>query len=105
MPCNSRYTVSMSEILHANIFFIIASIGTVIFIILVSVALYQVVKILRSVRNIVERVDEGSETIAEDVAQLRSYVVSGSLFSQIVGFFMGNKAGRSRSRARKTDEE
>lgn len=87
----------MSEVLHANIFFIIASIGTVVFILLVSVALYQVVKILRSVRSIVERVESGSETIAEDVSQLRSYVVSGSLFSQLIGLFMG-KAKRARSK-------
>ena len=94
----------MSEVLHANIFFVIASIGTVVFIFLVSVALYQIIKILRSVRSIVERVDEGSETIAEDVAQLRSYVVSGSLFSQIVQFVMGSKVTRSRAtRGRKTD--
>ena len=93
----------MSEVLHANIFFIIASIGTIVFMLLVSVALYQIIKILRSVRNIVERVDEGSENIAEDVAQLRSYVVSGSLFSQIIKFFMGSKVARSRKR--KTDNE
>jgi len=92
----------MSEVLHANIFFFIASLGVIVFTVLVSIALYHIVKILRSVRNIVERVDAGSENIAEDVAQLRSYVVSGSLFSQIIGFFMG-KTGRSRSR--KADKE
>jgi len=92
----------MSEVLHANVFFIIASVGTVVFIIMVSVALYQVVKILRSVRSIVERVEVGSETILEDVSQLRSYVISGSLFSQLIGLFMG-KATRARSK--KADNE
>lgn len=93
----------MSEVLQANIFFIIASIGTVVFIILVSIALYQVIRILRSVRQIVDRVEEGSETLADDVSQLRSYVVSGSMFSQIIGLFMGNQAKRGRSR--KADNE
>lgn len=93
----------MSEVLHANIFFVIASVGVIVFTILVSLALYQVVKILRSVRKILERIDEGSENLADDVAQLRSYVVSGSLFSQIVGFFMGTRAARSRKR--KADNE
>ncbi len=78
----------MTEILHANIFFIIASIGVILFTTLVCIAIYQIVKILRSVRTIVERVEEGSETLAEDVSQLRNYVVSGSLFSQIINFFM-----------------
>ncbi len=92
----------MSEVLHANIFFIIASVGTVVFILMVSIALYQVVKILRSVRSIVQRVEEGSESIAEDVSSLRSYVISGSLFSQLIGLFMG-KATRARSK--KADNE
>ena len=95
----------MTEVLQANIFFIVASVGTVIFILLVSVALYQVVRILRSVRQIVDRVEEGSETLAEDVSQLRNYVVSGSLFSQIIGLFMGTKGSRSRSRRQKADKE
>ena len=101
----ARYTTHMTEVLHANIFFFIASVGVILFTLLVCVALYHVVKILRSIRRIVERVEEGSETIAEDVAQLRSYVVSGSLFSQIISFFMGTKATRSRSRSRKADNE
>lgn len=92
----------MTEVLHANIFFFIASVGVIIFVILVSIALYQVVKILKAVRRIVDRVEEGSETIAEDVSQLRSYVVSGSLFSQIIGFFMGTQASR---RKKKRDTE
>ena len=89
----------MTEVLHANIFFFIASVGVILFIVLVAAAFYQVVKILKSVRNIVERVEEGSETIAEDVSQLRSYVISGSLMSQIIGLFMGSKSRRSRKRS------
>lgn len=95
----------MSEVLHANIFFFIASVGVVIFILLVSLVLYHAIKILRAVRNIVERVEVGSETIAEDVAQLRTYVVSGGLISQIIGLFMGSKASRSRSRSKKADKD
>ena len=91
----------MTEVLQADIFFVIASIGTIIFIVLVGVALYQVIRILRSVRQIVDRVEAGSETLAEDVSQLRSYVVSGSMFSQIIGLFTGVKP--SRSRRKKTD--
>ena len=94
-----RYTIGMTEVLHANIFFFIASVGVILFIVLVAAAFYQVVKILKSVRNIVERVEEGSETIAEDVSQLRSYVISGSLMSQIIGLFMGSKSRRSRKRS------
>jgi len=99
----SRYTICMTEVLHANIFFIIASIGVIVFTTLVAIAIYQIVRILKSVRNIVERVEEGSETIAEDVSQLRSYVIGGSFLSQIISVFMGTKSRRSRKRT--TDNE
>lgn len=88
----------MSEILQANIFFIITSIAVLVFTLFVCIILYQVIKILQSIRKIVSRVEEGSELIAEDVSQLRAYVVEGSLVSQIMGFFLGKapKAFRKR---------
>lgn len=95
----------MTEILHANIFFFIASIGVIVFTMLTALALYQFLKILVAIRKIVERIEEGSETLVEDVAQLRSYVVGGGLFSQIIGLFMKTKATRSQAKSRKADKE
>ena len=95
----------MTEVLQANIFFFIASVGVILFTLLVCVALYQVVKILRSIRRIVERVEEGSETIAEDVSQLRSFVLEGSLFSQVISFFMGAKSASPKRKRKKTNKE
>lgn len=89
----------MTEILHANIFFFITSIAVVLFTLLLCFAVYQVIKILKAIRRIVERIDEGSEMIAEDVDTFRSYVMEGSLVSQLVSFFMG---GRAAARPRKT---
>lgn len=89
----------MSEILQANIFFFITSVAVLIFTVFVCVILFHVIKILRSIRRIIERIDEGSELIAEDVSQLRAYVVEGSLVSQIMGFFMG-KAKPSRRKSK-----
>lgn len=83
------YTDVMSEILQANIFFIITSVAVVVFTLFVCVILFHVIKILKSIRKIVNRVEEGSEVIAEDVSQLRSYVMDGSLISQIMSFFVG----------------
>ena len=61
----------MNEVLHANIFFLIASIATVVFCILISIILYHVLKIIKSLRSIIERIEAGSERIAEDVANVR----------------------------------
>ena len=90
-----RYTVQMSEILQANIFFGITSVAVVVFTLFVCIILYQIIKILRSIRKIVDRVEEGSEVIAEDVSQLRAYVVEGSLVSQIMSFVFGAGARRA----------
>jgi hypothetical protein len=79
----------MNEILQINIFFIITSIGVVALTLMVCVILYHIIKLLRSIRSIVERVEEGSDVIAEDVAQLRAYVLQGSLVSQIMSFRQG----------------
>lgn len=88
----------MNEILHANIFFVIASVGVVLFTVLVSLVLYQVLKITKSVRRIIERVEAGSETVAADVAQFREAVVSGAP-ARIIKFFVG------RSTRRRDDDE
>jgi succinate dehydrogenase/fumarate reductase cytochrome b subunit len=85
----------MSEILQANIFFVITSIAVLVFTLFVCVILYHVIKILRSIRTIVTRFEEGSELIAEDMSQLRAYVIEGSLVSQIMSFFLGKKARKA----------
>lgn len=88
----------MGEVLQANIFFFITSIAVVVCTALVVVVLYHLIKIVASIRRIVDRIDAGSEMIAEDVDQLRSYVLEGSLFSQLIGFFMGQNLRRRRTR-------
>lgn len=95
----------MNEILHANIFFIIASVATVCFCILVSIALYHVIKILQLVRAVLERIEAGSEVLAEDLAQVRSFFAEGGFFSRFFsGFMPGNKERKSR-RKRKVDAD
>ncbi len=94
----------MTEVLQANVFFFITAAAVVIFTIFVCVAMFYVIKILGAVRNIIERIDEGSETIAEDIKQLRSYIAEGSLISQVVGLFIKSRRnGRSR-KTRETEE-
>ena len=95
----------MNEILQTNIFFIITSVGVIVLTCMVCVILYHIIKLLRSIRSIVERVEEGSDVIAEDVAQLRAYVLQGSLVSQIMSFVFGKGAkGSSRARRKSSDD-
>lgn len=78
----------MTEILHANIFFIIASIATVAFAIMVCIAMYYIIKILISIRVILLRVEEGSDMIAEDITTVRNFVTKGAFVSHLMGLFI-----------------
>lgn len=96
----------MNEVLHANIFFFIASVATVVFCILTCIILYQVIKITKSIRVIVERIEAGSEMIAEDIAHVRELVSNGGLMSRIMGFIFGMMGGQAkRGRRRKSSSE
>ncbi len=90
----------MNEILHANIFFVIASVATVCFSILISIVLYHLIKIMQSVRAILTRVEEGSEVIAEDLSQLRAAIMDGGIVSRLVGLFFGGTSSASPRRKR-----
>jgi len=79
----------MNEILQANIFFIIASVGVGIFIIITSLILYHVLKVVKAVRRIVERVERGSEALSEDIEELRHNLNLARLISFIMSIIPG----------------
>jgi hypothetical protein len=95
----------MNEVLHANIFFIIASVASVAFAIMVCIAMYYVIKILASVQAIVARVEEGSDVIAEDVAAMREFVKGGGFVSSLVSFVSGKPRSHKRARRAKDATE
>lgn len=95
----------MSEVLQANIFFFIASIATVVFCVLISFVLFQVYKILKSVRAIMERIEDASEVVAEDVNRVRELVASSGLLSGILNFVLGGNRRRTRNRKRTTPSD
>ncbi len=94
----------MTEILHANIFFFIASAATIIFTIMVCVVMYLVIKILISVRAIVAKIEAGSDMIAEDIQAARDFVVAGGLISHLIAF-VTRASGGPKSRSRKNSKE
>lgn len=86
----------MNEVLHANIFFIIASVGFVVLTLIVCIILFHVLKIVSTIRRIVDRIEMSSELLAEDVADLRAFVRRGSFVSQLFSFIMPSGARRAR---------
>lgn len=90
----------MSEVLQANIFFLVASVATVIFCIVVTMILFQIYKVIKAVRSIVERINVASETMSEDVAHVRNLVATGGLVSTVMGLVFGTK----KKKRTKTDD-
>lgn len=94
----------MNEILHANIFFFIASLATIVFSIMACIAMYLIIKILVSIRSILARVEAGSDLIAEDIQAARDFVAGGGLISHLISFV--TRAGRgSSTRTRRSKKE
>jgi adenylosuccinate lyase len=87
----------MAEVLHANIFFFITGIGVIVLTVLVSIALYHFIKILTSVRRIVERVEAGTETLIEDIEDLRTYVMEESFLARFFHAVVGKKRAHTRT--------
>lgn len=94
----------MNEILHANIFFIIASVGVVVFIILTTLILYQLYKVVRSVRRIVDRVDHGTEVLVEDIDDIRENLNPANIIAFVMKFIPGMVQPPKRRRRRMSDD-
>lgn len=74
----------MNTLIHADIFFVIASVGFVLLAVLLAVALFNVIGILRSVRHISKKVETGVDSIGDDL-------VSGIRESGIYRMVFGRK--------------
>jgi hypothetical protein len=96
--------MGMNEILHANIFFVIASIATVIFCIMICLILYHAIKIIKSLRRIIDRIEAGSEVIASEVANVRELISSGGLVGKMFHFFTGSKRSSRRRKKQTTND-
>jgi uncharacterized membrane protein len=88
----------MNEILHANVFFVIASIATVLFAVIICLILYQVLKLVRTVRRIADRIELASEQVADDMAHARELFANGGIIARVMGFAAGARRATRQSR-------
>lgn len=97
----------MSEVLQANIFFFITGIAVIIFTALLCVALFHVIKVLKSLRRIMDRIEEGTEIIAEDMQSIHAYFTEEGFFPRLLGSLMGSRhtGGRRGVRQEKKQTE
>lgn len=96
----------MSEVLHANIFFFITGIAVIIFTALLCVAFYHFIKVLRSLRRIMERIEEGTEVIAEDLHHVREFFTQegfvGRLITTLTGSAKRTTRGSTSAKSKKS---
>lgn len=85
-------------LIHADIFFFIASIGFIVITLLIAVGLVYVIRILRGVRRITDKIEQGINTAEEDVKELISDLRESSIFRMIFG-------GRKRKAASTTQQK
>lgn len=73
-----------SNLIHADIFFFITSIAVVVFTILLIFVLVYVLRVVRAIAHIAERVKVESEQMIEDISDLREKIKdSGSHISGV----------------------
>jgi|GEM_PF-933593 len=76
----------MSEVLQANIFFMITGIAVIVFTALLCVLLFHAIRLTKSLRRITEQIEQGVETVSEDVQSLRAHLASGAAIPKIISF-------------------
>lgn len=91
----------MNEVLHANIFFFITGIAVIVCTALLCVFLIHGIKVLKSLRRILDRFEAGTEVIAEDMHSMRMFFSEDGLLRRLVAKLMG-KPTNAASRSSKT---
>ncbi len=101
----------METLIKADIFFFITSISVVLVTIGIAVALYYIIRILRNIREVTERLDEGSKVLAKDLSDLRGTIKrEGFVWGHIFGFLkkqsglFGKKSPGKRKSETKSEE-
>ena len=92
----------MGEVLQTNIFFFITAAAVIILTIFLSIVFFHVIKVVKSVRRVMERVEDGSEVLFDDLQHVRS-VVTGT--STMLGHLLGLKATMREARDSDTKEK
>jgi predicted PurR-regulated permease PerM len=97
----------MNDILHANIFFFITSVATVLIALLVSIILFYIARIMRDISDIVRKLNNASKDLERDFQDLRSEIKNeGAKLRSVVDVVLGFALSRIQKRtARKSKNQ
>jgi hypothetical protein len=91
----------MTDFTQMHVFFAVTTAAVILFTIFLCAVLAAVFKLLRTLDDIAQNVEEESQLIREDLKELRSDVRSGLRFVPFLHFF-GKSARRIAKRKRKS---
>lgn len=95
------------SLIHADIFFFVSTIALVVICIGIAVALFYVIKILRNVREVTDRVKAESAEIVADVKRFRAALKEEGIkwrhVVSLVRSFFSRDAERRAKRAKQSD--
>ncbi len=94
----------MSEVIHADIFFFITGIAVIVCSAVLCVALFHAIKVLKSMRRIMNRIEASAEMITEDMYHIREYFTQEGFLSRLFATLTGS-ASRARTRAQQSKSE
>ena len=93
----------MSEFLKMDIFFAVTTMVVFFFFFIGMVALYYMIRILRSIDHVARNVSDESDNVRKDVQVLREKArAEGMRITHLMDFFLGMK-DRKRSRSKKEE--
>jgi di/tricarboxylate transporter len=95
----------MSDLAQADIFFFITSVVVIVFGVIIMVGSFYVLRILHSIRYIAKKIQQESDHVSEDIAELRGRIKEegfrfGTIARTLVSFFVKKATSR---RNKKTD--
>lgn len=80
----------MENLIHADIFFFVTTILAIVITTVILVASYYVIRILRSVRHVAEKIKDESEHMSDDIAELRGRIKEGRVQFSAIGRTLGS---------------
>jgi len=89
----------MNEVLLTNVFFIITGSAILVVAAFLCIALFYLIKILRTVRTILDRISSTTELFVEDARVLRDQIASGAIAARLFATVM-SAVGRARPKRR-----
>ena len=96
----------MNTLVHADIFFFITTIAVIIMTIIMCIAGWYIIGIVRDARYVARRLRHATDELEADFEALRRTVTEeGSKAKHIVNFFLGKFLGKRRSSHKKESSD